>query len=133
MIVFTKTSNSSPTVRCLFLLGIEDLSLNRDDLTQHNNTVTIHEGNTGETFTVLEGISNQWLLWFESALSHFVGLQSVRFFHLLTTGFLTHLPLEFGDTASSATAADETDWGVTLLDFVRDIEDLNLSIEALDG
>jgi len=115
----------------LFLLDI-DLGFDDDDLTKHDNTVTVHECDTGETLAVLEGISDQRLLRLEGDLGHLVGLQGVRLFHLLTTGLLSHLPLDAGDTASSATATDETDRRVSGLDLVRDIEDLDLSVEGLD-
>ena len=105
----------------------------RHDLTQHDNTVAIHEGDTGETLAVLEGVSDQRLLRLEGDLGHLVGLQVVGLFHLLTTGLLAHLPLNSHDTARSATAADETDGRVTGLDLVGDIQDLDLSFEALDG
>jgi len=62
-----------------------------DDLAKHDNTVTIQESNTGETFAILEGVSDQRLLRLEGDLGHFVGLKSVRVLHLLTTGLLTHL------------------------------------------
>merc|ERR1711966_403559 len=95
----------------LLLLGIEDLSLDGHNLSKHDNTVTVHEGNTGETLAVLEGVSDQRLLGLESALGHLVGLEGVGILHLLSTGLLAHLPLEGGDTAGGATAADETDRG----------------------
>merc|ERR1712060_1030310 len=90
----------------LLLLGLEDLRLDRDDLSQHNNTVSVHESDTGETLAVLERVSDQGLLRLEGDLSHLVGLQGVRLLHLLTTSLLAHLPLESGDPASSASAAD---------------------------
>merc|ERR1712194_483054 len=96
-------------------------------------TVTVHEGNTGETLAVLEGVGNQRLLGLKGDLGHLVGLQGVRLLHLLTASLLSHLPLESGDTAGSASASDETDRGVSDLDLVGDIEDLDLGIESLDG
>merc|ERR1719254_342521 len=118
--------------RRLLLLGLEDLGFDGDDLSQHNNTVSVHESNTGETFAVLEGISDERLLRLERALSHLVGLQGVRLFHLLSSGLLSHLPLESGDTASRTTASHESDRRVSDLDLVGDIQDLDLSVEGLD-
>ena len=46
----------------LLLLGLEDLGLDGDHLSQHDNTVSVHEGNTGETLAVLEGVDHQRLL-----------------------------------------------------------------------
>merc|ERR1712187_806913 len=115
----------------LLLLGLEDLSLNSVDLSKHNNTVAIHEGNTGETFAVLEGIGNKGLLGFEGDLGHLVGLEGVGFFHLLTTGLLTHLPLEGGDTARRTSATHETNGRVSDLDFIGNVKDLDLSVEVL--
>jgi len=104
-----------------------------DDLAKHDDTVAIQECNTGETLAVLEGVDDERLDRGELHLSHFVGLEGMRLFHLLATGFFAHLPVEVGDTASGAAATDETDRGVTLLDFTRDIEDLHLGGEGLDG
>jgi len=119
--------------RCLLLLGNVNLGFDGDDLTQHNNTVAVHKGNTGETLAVLEAVGNQRLLGLEGDLGHLVGLQVVGIFHLLTTGFLSHLPLDSGDTAGSTSSADETDRGVTSLDLVGDVENLDLGVEGLDG
>ena len=60
------------------------LALTRDNLAQHDNTITIHESNTGEAFAIFERIANKWLLWLETALRHFVRFQRVWAFHFLT-------------------------------------------------
>ena len=100
-----------------------------DDLAQHDNTVSVHESNTGQTLAVLEGVAHQGLLGRKRALSHLVGLQGVGVLHLLTTGLLTHLPLHGSDTAGGATATDEADGRVTALDLTGDVQDLDLSVE----
>merc|ERR1712060_378056 len=114
--------------RCLLLLLDGG-----DDLAKHDNTVAIQESNTGETFAILEGVDDERLDRGELHLGHFVGLERVRIFHLLATGFFAHLPVQVGDTAGGAAATDETDRGVTLLELTGDIEDLHLGGEALDG
>merc|ERR1712207_79105 len=73
------------------------LALARDDLAKHHHTISIHEGDSGEALAILEGVAHQRLLRLEAALRHLVRLQRVRILHFLTTGLLTHLPLEFGD------------------------------------
>jgi len=105
--------------------------LTGNDLAQHDNTITIHEGDTRETFTVLESICDQRLLWLERAFSHLVGLQRVRVFQLLSTCLLAHLPLQGTDTAGSATTAHKADRGVANLDLIRDIEHLDLGSKFL--
>merc|ERR1712139_150033 len=42
-------------------LLISGLCFARNHLTQHNNTIAIHKGNTRETFAVLEAISDERL------------------------------------------------------------------------
>ena len=103
------------------------------DLAKHDNTVTVEEGNTGETLARLEGIADEGLDGSELNLGHFVGLEGMGVFHLLATGLLAHLPVKVDDTAGGAAATDETDGGVTLLDLTGDIEDLDLGGEGLDG
>merc|ERR1712224_46996 len=107
------------------------LPLAGDDLSQHDASVAIHEGNTGETLAILEAVAHKRLLWLEAALGHLVGLEGVRVLHLLATGLLAHLPLELGNAACGASASHETNWRVSDLDLVRDIQDLDLSIELL--
>merc|ERR1712031_19320 len=107
------------------------LALAGDDLSQHNATVAIHEGDTGETLAILEAVAHEGLLWLEAALGHLVGLEGVRVLHLLATGLLAHLPLELGNAAGGTSASHETNWRVPNLDLVRDIQDLNLGIELL--
>merc|ERR1711945_26095 len=109
---------------CSLLLAATDilLALAGDDFSKHDDTVAIHEGNAGETLTVLEAVAHKWLLWLEAALSHLVRLERVRLLELLATGLLTHLPLEGRDTASSTAAAHEANWGVSNLDLVWNVE-----------
>merc|ERR1712107_653187 len=107
------------------------LPLAGDDLSQHDATVAIHEGNTGETLAILEAVAHERLLWLEAALGHLVGLEGMRVLHLLATGLLAHLPLELGNAAGRASASHETNWRVSNLDLVGDIKDLDLGIELL--
>merc|ERR1719424_166650 len=115
----------------LLLLATVNFSLAGNDLSEHHNTVAIEESNTRETLAVLEGVDDEWLMWGEVNLRHLVGLEGVWLLHLLTTGLLTDLPLDLGHTASSATAADETDRGITNLDLTGDIQDLDLGVEVV--
>merc|ERR1712151_665302 len=48
------------------------LALARNHLSQHDNTVTIHESNSGQTLAILECIANKRLLRLETALSHLI-------------------------------------------------------------
>merc|ERR1719159_1773606 len=118
-------------LKLLLLLASSSLllALAGNDLAKHDHTVAVHEGDAGETFAILEGVAHEWLLRLEGALSHFVGLQGVRVLHLLATGLLAHLPLECRDTARSTTTTDEADWAVSYLDLVRNVKDLDLSVE----
>merc|ERR1739842_50791 len=88
----------------LATLVISLLALAAHDLAKHHHAVAIHEGNTGQTLAVLEGVADQRLLRLEAALSHLVGLQGVRILHLLATSLLAHLPLQGRDTACSTAA-----------------------------
>merc|ERR1719263_1905014 len=97
-------------------LGLLDT---RDDLAEHDHAVPVHEGHTREALAVLERVAHERLLRLEAALSHLVGLQGVGIVHFLSTSLLAHLPLQLGDTASSAAAAHESDRRVANLDFVR--------------
>jgi len=122
--------NNKSVLRINCLLGLLD---GLGDLAKHDNTIAIQESDTGETLAVLEGVDDEGLDGLELHLGHLVGLEGMGVFHLLATSFLAHLPVEVGDTAGGAAAADETDGGVTLLDLTWDIEDLHLGGERLDG
>merc|ERR1711934_858620 len=102
-----------------------------NDLSQHHNTVAIHECNTGEALTVLECICNKRLLGLEGALSHLVRLQGVWVLQLLAASLLAHLPFQGTDTASSSTTAHESNRGVANLDLIWDVEDLDLGSKFL--
>merc|ERR1719352_702972 len=105
------------------------LLLDRGDLAKHNDTVAVHERHARKTLAVLEAVAHERLLRLEAALSHIVGLERVRVFHLLASSLLAHLPDDVGDAAGSAAAAHEADWRVALLDLVWDVEDLDLRVK----
>merc|ERR1712066_612504 len=75
----------------LFLLA-------RDDLSKHDNAVSVHERNSGKTLAILEAVANQRLLRLERTLSHLVRLQAVGVFHFLAAGLLSHLPDDLRDS-----------------------------------
>merc|ERR1711979_65655 len=122
---------ASPTGLSLLLAASSAflLALARDDLAQHDHTVAVHEGDTREALTILEGIAHEWLLRLEAALRHLVGLERVRVLHLFTASLLAHLPLQLADPARRAAATHETDRRVTNLDLVRNVEHLDLRVE----
>merc|ERR1711920_47796 len=105
------------------------LALTRDNLAQHDNTVTIHESNTRKTFAILECVANEWLLRLEAALRHLIRFQRVWVFHFLTTSLFAHLPLQLRDAACRTTAAHETNRRIPYFNLVWDIQDLDLGIE----
>merc|ERR1712190_49065 len=113
----------------LAALVIALLALAAHDLAKHHHAVAVHECNTGQALTILEGIAHQRLLRLEAALSHLVGLQGVRILHLLAASLLAHLPLQGRDTAGSTAAAHEANGGVACLDLVGDVQNLDLSSE----
>merc|ERR1719492_112107 len=92
----TLSQVSQTYITCSFLLSssICFLALTGYHLAQHHNSIAIHERNPGKTLTILEGVAYQWLLRHETALSHFVGFQGMRFFHLFSSSLLPHLPFE---------------------------------------
>merc|ERR1719498_1209139 len=102
----------------------------RDDFAKHDTAVAVHECNTREALAVLEGVAHERLLRLEGALCHLVGLERMRILELLATSLLAHLPLERGDSASSATAAHETDGRVTDFDLVGNVKHLDLSMNS---
>merc|ERR1719183_387461 len=57
------------------------LLLTGDDLSKHNDTVAVHEGDTRKA------LADQRLLGLERALRHLVGLQSVRVLHFFSACF----------------------------------------------
>lgn len=105
---------------------------NRHNLTQHDSRVTVKKSDTGKTLAVLEGIDDEGLAWLKDDLGGFVGLEGVGGFGLLATSLLANLPLELGDLTGGTTTTDETDGGVTWLDFTWNVEGLNLSGKGLD-
>merc|ERR1712127_1051906 len=74
-----------PQASSLFLAaaGALLLALASDNLAKHHDAVAVHEGHAREALAILEGVANKRLLRLEAALSHLVGLQRVRVFHLL--------------------------------------------------
>merc|ERR1712083_449307 len=99
----------------------------RNDFTQHDHTVAIHESDAGQTFAILEGVAHEGLLRLERALGHLVRLQGMWFFHFFTAGFFPHLPRQLRDATSRPATTHETNRRVTNLDLVRDVQNLNLS------
>merc|ERR1711957_487812 len=93
-------------------------ALTRDDLAQHHHTVAVHESNAGKALAMLE-----------ADLRHLVRLQGMGVLHLLAASLLAHFPLQGGDAACGAAATHETNRGIACLDFIRDVQDLNLRIE----
>merc|ERR1712066_12070 len=75
------------------------LPLTCSHLTQHDDTVAVHESNSRQPFAILERVAYERLLRLECTLRHLVRLQGVRFFHFLSTCFLAHLPDELRDAA----------------------------------
>merc|ERR1712150_277524 len=118
-------------VRSLFLAtsGTFLFTLARDDLPEHDDTVSVHEGDTREAFTIFESVAHQRLLRLEAALGHLIRLQCMRVLHLLATCLLAHLPLQLGDAACGSATTHETDRRIAHLDLIRDVEHLNLGIE----
>merc|ERR1719150_18840 len=53
----------------------------------------------------------------------------MRIVHLLTSSLLAHFPLELRDPACGSTTAHETNRRVADLDFIGDVEDLNLCVK----
>merc|ERR1712023_610970 len=118
------TTNTRLCSSLLLLRLLLDVSLLRHgrDLPQHDHTVPVHEGHTGKTLTILEGVADKRLLGSHGDLGHFVRLQTVGILHLLSTSLLAHLPLQLHDPAGRPTAAHETNGGVAALDLSGDVE-----------
>jgi len=71
-----KLTISGRFCHCLLLLAAFAIALllplTIRDFAKHHATIAVHEGNTGKTFTILERVAHQRLLWHEGALRHFV-------------------------------------------------------------
>jgi hypothetical protein len=106
------------------------LALAGHDLTEHDNTVALHQSDTGETLADLVGLDDQSLQRLEGALSNLVGLEGVRVLELATS-VLSELPVDLGQLASRVTSSNESDGRVADLDFPGNIEDLDLGGEVL--
>merc|ERR1712205_277893 len=61
------------------------LLLDGGNLAQHDDTVAVHERDARKTLAILEAVAHKRLLRLEAALSHLVGLERVRVFHLLAS------------------------------------------------
>merc|ERR1711937_991329 len=109
------------------------LGFDLGDLAQHSCSVSVQESNSGKSFAVLEVVNNEGLEGFEHDLGHLVGFQDGGALLLLSTGFFSHLPVDADQLAGGATASDKSDWSVSDLDFLGDIEGLDLASEVLDG
>merc|ERR1719198_1038845 len=68
------------------------------DFAKHHNAVAIHKGHTGEALAILERVAYKRLLRGHGDLSHLIRLQAVWLLHLLSTGFLAHLPFQLDDS-----------------------------------
>jgi hypothetical protein len=103
------------------------------DFTQHDYRSALHDGDTSETFAVLEGINNKWLLGLENTLSHFVGLEGNWAFQLLVSSFFSNFPVDLGHSHSGSSSSDEGDGAITNLQFSRVVQNTNLRGEVLDS
>jgi len=106
---------------------------NSDNLSQHNDRSTFHEGNTSKTFTVLEGVDNKWLLRFKDSLSHFVGFEGDWSFKFLVTSFLTDLPVDASHSDGRSSSSDEGNGAISSLQFTRVFQNTDLSSEGSDS
>merc|ERR1711879_828821 len=97
------------------------LPLASDNLSEHDNTVSVHEGDARQALAIFERVAHKWLLRLESTLCHFVRLERVGVFHLLSASFLAHFPDKFRQAAGRTTATHESDRRVSALDIVRDV------------
>lgn len=124
------------------------IGLSGDNLAKHDSVVAVKEGDAGKTLALGEGVDDQRLDGLENDLGSLIGFEGVRVRKLLTSGLLanlnpkftkqkqncsteTNLPVELGDFAGRTSTANETDRGVTDLDFRRNVEGLNLGREVL--
>ena len=114
---------------CRNLLAV--LALAGDDLSEHDHTVALHQGDTGETLADLEGLDDESLEGLEGALSSLVGLEGVGILQLLAGGLLSELPVDLGQLAGRVTGSDEGDGRVADLDLSGNVEDLHLGGEVL--
>merc|ERR1711972_882609 len=80
------TSCSLLLAACSALL----LALAGHHLSQHHDSIAVHECDAGEALAILEGVADKRLLRLEAALSHLVGLQRVGILHLLAARLLSH-------------------------------------------
>jgi len=112
------------------LLGIGGL-LDLGDLTQHNNTVAFHDGDTAETGAILEALNNEGLNGLKLALSHVTVLNEGGVLDLLLAGRLAHLEVDLGHLNSGTTSANESNGGVANLELSGVVKNDNLGGEVL--
>merc|ERR1712048_683021 len=105
------------------------LLLTAHHFAQHDNAVAVHECDTRQALAVLKGVADQWLLWLEGALGHFIRLQRVTIFHFLSASFLPNFPHQLRNAAGGATTAHEANRRIPDLDLIRNVKDLNLGVE----
>merc|ERR1719209_969512 len=90
VVVTSQNQSKSTRPAFLFLLGRRvDLGLDLSDLSKHDHSVSVHEGDSGQTFAVLVGIGDEGLLGLKDNLGHLVGFQAVGVFHLLSSSLFS--------------------------------------------
>jgi len=103
------------------------------NLAQHDDGSTLHDGNTAETFAVLEGVDDERLLRLEDDLGHFVGLQGDGVLEFLVSGFFSNLPVDLDHSYGGTASTDEGDGAITVLQLSRVIQNTDLGGEGLDS
>ena len=75
------------------------MELDLDGLSEHDNSVTLHDGDTTKTLALLEPFDDKRLLRREHNFCNFVGLDVFWMLDLGTTSLLAHLPVDGLDLA----------------------------------
>merc|ERR1719223_2518284 len=103
------------------------------DLSKHLQSVGVHDSNTSEGGTLLEGLDEKRLGWLEFNFGILVLRKFWGVVNLLSTGLLAHLPKDLGHLARNLGGTAENNGCVSGLEDTRVLLDSNHGSEGLDG
>merc|ERR1719416_12621 len=105
------------------------------DLSKHLQSVGVHDSNTSESGTLLEGLDEKRLGWLEFNFGILVLRKFWGVVNLLSTGLLAHLPKDLGHLARNHSSEGLDGLEISILLDVDDVSGGNLLIlgNTLDG
>ena len=113
------------SIQSLVSCGVFDGS----DLSEHFQSVGVHDGNTSKSGTTFKGLYEKGLSWFKFNFSVLVLGQFRRIVDLLAASLLAHLPVDLGHLARNLGGTAKDNRTVSSLEDTRVLLDSNNRLE----